>query len=95
MAQGGRLLLVLTLTASLVVAPRAQSAPSPQLDDARRLFFNAHYDKAAAARISSVIFIEQKCGPHIEQKCAVLAPSAGSVSSWNARAVTGSSDRLN
>jgi hypothetical protein len=23
-----------------------------------------------------VIFIEQKCGPHIEQKCAVLAGSA-------------------
>jgi hypothetical protein len=26
----------------------------------------------------------------IEQKCATLAPSAGSVSSWYARAVTGS-----
>jgi len=38
----------------------------------------------------SVIFIEQKCGPHMEQKCAVLAPSCGRVSSWNSRAVTGS-----
>ena len=26
--------------------------------------------------------IEQKRGPHIEQKCATLAPSCGSVSSW-------------
>lgn len=26
-----------------------------------------------------VIFIEQNFGPHIEQKCAVLAPSAGNV----------------
>jgi len=52
MAQGGRLLLVLALTASLVAAPRAQSGPAPQLDDARRLFFNAHYDKAAALALS-------------------------------------------
>jgi hypothetical protein len=29
-----------------------------------------------------VIFIEQNFGPHIEQKCAVFAPSCGSVSSW-------------
>jgi len=42
-----------------------------------------------------VIFIEQKCGPHIEQKWAIFAPSAGSVSSWNSRAVSGSSERLN
>jgi len=42
-----------------------------------------------------VIFIEQKCGPHIEQKCASFAPSAGRVSSWNSRAVSGSSERLN
>jgi hypothetical protein len=29
-----------------------------------------------------VIFIEQKCGPHIEQKCATLCASFGRVSSW-------------
>ena len=28
----------------------------------------------ANSRTSCVIFIEQKCGPHIEQKCATLAP---------------------
>jgi len=39
--------------------------------------------------------IEQKCGPHIEQKCATFAPSAGSVSSWNSRAVGGSSESAN
>ncbi len=32
---------------------------------------------AAYLRMSSVIIIEQKCGPHMEQKCAVLAPSCG------------------
>ena len=26
--------------------------------------------------------IEQKCGPHIEQKCATFAPCAGNVASW-------------
>jgi len=41
-----------------------------------------------------VIFIEQKCGPHMEQKWASFAPSAGRVSSWNSRAVSGSSERL-
>jgi len=41
-----------------------------------------------------VIFIEQKCGPHIEQKWASFTPPAGSVSSWNSRAVSGSSDVL-
>jgi len=30
-----------------------------------------------------VIFIEQNFGPHMEQKCATLAPSCGRVSSWN------------
>src|SRR6185312_722161 len=44
---------------------------------------------------SWVIFIEQNLGPHIEQKCAVLAPSAGRVWSWYCSAVSGSSDRLN
>ena len=39
--------------------------------------------------------MEQNFGPHMEQKCAVLAGSCGSVASWNSRAVTGSSDRLN
>ena len=33
-------------------------------------------------RVSS---IEQNFGPHIEQKCATFAPSAGSVPSWNPR----------
>jgi hypothetical protein len=42
-----------------------------------------------------VIFIEQNFGPHIEQKCATLCASFGSVSSWNSRAVSGSSPRLN
>ena len=50
---------------------------------------------AASARRSCVIFIEQNFGPHIEQKCASLALSLGRVSSWNFRAVSGSSDRLN
>src|ERR1700686_2267837 len=47
------------------------------------------------ARISSVIFIEQNFGPHMEQKWAVLAPSCGRVSSWNSRARSGSRLRLN
>ena len=47
------------------------------------------------ARTSWVIFIEQKAGPHIEQKCALLAASAGRVSSWKSRAVVGSSDSSN
>ncbi len=36
---------------------------------------------AAICRISSVIFIEQNFGPHIEQNLDNLAPSPGSVSS--------------
>ena len=27
--------------------------------------------------------MEQKCSPHMEQKCASLWPSSGRVSSWN------------
>src|SRR3989449_508076 len=50
---------------------------------------------SAYLRTSSVIFIEQKCGPHMEQKCDVFAASWGSVSSWKALAVSGSSERLN
>jgi hypothetical protein len=42
-----------------------------------------------------VIRIEQNFGPHIEQTWAVLAGSAGSVSSWNDRAVSGSTDSAN
>jgi hypothetical protein len=34
--------------------------------------------------------MEQNFGPHMEQKCAVLAGSAGSVSPWKASAVSGS-----
>src|ERR1700756_1434730 len=50
---------------------------------------------AIAARTSSVIFIEQNFGPHIEQKWATLAPSAGRVSSWAQGAVIGASGKLN
>src|ERR1041384_5465592 len=50
---------------------------------------------AAYSLTSCVIFIEQKCGPHIEQKCASLAPSCGNVSSSNSCASSGSSARLN
>mmetsp|Transcript_5175 Transcript_5175/g.8047 ORF Transcript_5175/g.8047 Transcript_5175/m.8047 type:complete len:200 (-) Transcript_5175:1555-2154(-) len=50
---------------------------------------------AAYCRTSSVIFIEQNLGPHMEQKCALLPASVGMVSSWYARAVIGSSARLN
>ena len=37
---------------------------------------------AAMSRTCCVSSIEQNFGPHIEQKCATLAPSAGSVASW-------------
>ena len=50
---------------------------------------------AANSRTSCVIFIEQKCGPHMEQKWATLADSLGRVSSWNSRALSGSRPRLN
>ncbi|CKT20526.1 Uncharacterised protein [Mycobacterium tuberculosis] len=50
---------------------------------------------AAYSRTSWVMRMEQNFGPHIEQKCAVLAGSAGRVSSWNSRAVSGSSDSAN
>src|SRR4051794_32294434 len=50
---------------------------------------------ARCSRTSSEIFIEQNFGPHIEQKWATLAPSAGRVSSWKSLAVSGSSDRWN
>src|SRR5205823_2296457 len=42
---------------------------------------------AAYFRTSSMIFMLQKWGPHMEQKCAVFA--YGNVSSWNSRAVLG------
>ena len=48
-----------------------------------------------SSRMSWLIRMEQNFGPHIEQKWAVLAGSAGSVSSWKASAVTGSSDSAN
>jgi len=35
--------------------------------------------RAANSLTSCVIFIEQNLGPHMEQKCAVFAPSAGRV----------------
>src|SRR5919112_664097 len=50
---------------------------------------------AAKSRTSWVIFIEQNLGPHIEQKWAVLAPSAGRVWSWYCSAVSGSRLGLN
>ena len=37
---------------------------------------------SASLRRSCVICIEQNFGPHIEQKCATLWASFGSVSSW-------------
>jgi hypothetical protein len=40
--------------------------------------------RAGVLRTWLVISIEQNFGPHIEQKCATFAPSAGSVSSWYA-----------
>src|SRR5207344_2649138 len=49
----------------------------------------------AYSRTCCVSSMLQNFGPHIEQKCATFAPSAGSVSSWYARAVTGSRARLN
>ncbi|CFP64767.1 Uncharacterised protein [Bordetella pertussis] len=42
-----------------------------------------------------MIFMLQKCGPHIEQKCATFIESLGRVSSWNSLAVSGSRPRLN
>ncbi len=48
-----------------------------------------------AALILWLICIEQKRGPHMEQKWAVLAGAAGKVSSWYERARSGSSDRAN
>jgi hypothetical protein len=41
------------------------------------------------------MFMEQNFGPHIEQKCASLKPSSGSVSSCMERAVSGSSESSN
>ena len=43
-----------------------------------------------ALRMFCEMAIEQNFGPHIEQKCAILAGSAGRVSSWKAMAVSGS-----
>src|SRR5437899_139161 len=50
---------------------------------------------ATAGEAPGGIRMEQNFGPHIEQKWAVLAPSAGRVSSWYDRAVSGSSDSSN
>src|ERR1051325_9595332 len=50
---------------------------------------------AVNASTFAEMFIEQNFGPHIEQKCASLKPSSGSVSSCIERAVSGSSDRSN
>ena len=41
-------------------------------------------------RMFWLMAMEQNFGPHIEQKCAIFAGSAGKVSSWNAMAVSGS-----
>src|SRR5260221_138090 len=49
----------------------------------------------ACSRTSWVIFIEQNFGPHIEQECASLAPSAGRVWPWKSFAGCGASGRLN
>jgi len=52
-----------------------------------------------ASRTSWLIFIEQNLGPHIEQKCATFAPSAGSVSCramtyWKAIGISAAELRL-
>ncbi len=44
---------------------------------------------------SAEMRMEQNAGPHMLQKWLSLDGSAGSVASWNTRAVTGSSDRWN
>ena len=49
----------------------------------------------AYSRSCCVISMLQNFGPHMEQKCATFAPSAGSVASWNLRAVSGSSESSN
>lgn len=50
---------------------------------------------AAKSHTSCVIFMLQNFGPHMGQKCAVLAPSAERVCSWDCSAVSGSRLRLN
>ena len=52
---------------------------------------------SSAVKVSTLaeIFIEQNFGPHMEQKCASLKPSSGSVSSCMERAVSGSSESAN
>ena len=55
----------------------------------------ASFWAAAASRMSWLIFMLQNFGPHMEQKWAVLWASLGRVASWNLRAVSGSSPKLN
>src|SRR5512139_4090437 len=50
---------------------------------------------SAKSLTSCEIFIEQNCGPHMEQKWATLCASAGMVSSWKAIAFSGSRARAN
>ena len=56
--------------------PLTYNSPPPARNSADFCSISAAY-----SRTSWVIFIEQNFGPHIEQKWATLAPSAGSVSS--------------
>src|SRR5207244_261373 len=79
-----------TVTAVAYVTGRYTSATAWMNSiDLRRI------PSAARSLSSCEIFIEQNFGPHIEQKCALFAGDAGSVSSWKDRAVSGSSARLN
>jgi hypothetical protein len=51
--------------------------------------------RSASARTSWVMFMLQNFGPHMLQKWATLAPSAGRVWSWNSLAFSGSSESAN
>ena len=66
---------ILPVTASATICCWAASPPN-----ALRMFCEILY----------LQYFQQNFGPHIEQKCAILAGSAGSVSSWKAMAVSGS-----
>src|SRR5438034_11788921 len=76
-----------------ITPSRKPRCPSPSIRGTFLLFpFSTLLSRrlpcfAAYFRTSSIIFMLQKCGPHMEQKCAVFA--CGNVSSWNSRAVSG------
>src|SRR5438552_15563203 len=69
-----------------ITPSRKPRCPSPSIRGTFLLFpFSTLLSRrlscsAAYFRTSSIIFMLQKCGPHMEQKCAVFA--CGNVSSW-------------